>query len=103
MCVPNDPELKRCILEEGNSSAYAMHPGGNKLYRNLRENFWWKGMKSDVANFVAHCLTCQQVKVEHQRPAGLLQSLPIPEWKWEHITMDFVVGLPRSNKGFDSI
>ena len=60
-------------------------------------------MKNDVEEFVARCLTCQQVKVEHQCPAGLLQSLPIPEWKWEHITMDFVVGLPKSNKGFDSI
>ena len=69
-----------------------MHPGGNKLYQNPRENFWWKGMKSDVVEYVAHCLTCQQVKAEHQRPAGLLQSLPIPEWKWEHITMDFVMG-----------
>ena len=60
-------------------------------------------MKSDVANFVARCLTCQQVKVEHKRPVGLLQSLPIPEWKWEHITMDFFVGFPKCNRGFDSI
>ena len=60
-------------------------------------------MKNDVAEFVARCLTCQQVKIEHQRPAGSLQSLPILVWKWEHVTMDFVVGLPRSSKGFDSI
>ena len=103
MCIPNDSEFKRHLMEEGHSSSYAMHPGGNKMYRTLRENLWWKGMKKDIAEFVAKCLTCHQVKTEHQRPAGLLQSLPIPVWKWEHITMDFVVGLPRCTRGFDSI
>ena len=60
-------------------------------------------MKKDVAEFVYRCLICQQVKTEHQRPAGLLQSLPIPQWKWEKITMDFVVGLPRCQSGYDAI
>ena len=60
-------------------------------------------MKREIVEFVAKCLVCNQVKAEHQKPTGLLQSLPIPEWKWEHITMDFVVGLPRSPKGHDSI
>ena len=53
-------------------------------------------MKRDVAEYVSKCLTYQQVKVEHQRLAGLLLPLSVPEWKWEHITMDFVVGMPRS-------
>ena len=103
MCVPDSSELKHHIMEEGQSSAYAMHPGGNKMYHTLRENFWWKGMKKDIAEFVSRCLTCQQVKIEHQRPAGLLQGFPIPVWKWEHITMDFVTRLPRYVRGFDSI
>src|SRR5262249_30897738 len=60
-------------------------------------------MKKDVAKFMATCLTCEQVKFEHQRPTGLLQQLSLPEWKWERITMDFVVGLPRTPKGYDSI
>ena len=60
-------------------------------------------MKRDIAEYVSRCLTCQQVKAEHQRPSGLAQPLPIPKWKWEHITMDFVVGLPRSRSGYDSI
>ena len=60
-------------------------------------------MKKDVAEFVSRCLICQQVKAEHQRPAGLLRSLPIPLWKWERITMDFVVGLPRCQSGYDAI
>lgn len=53
-------------------------------------------MKRDIAQFVTNCQICQQVKVEHQRPTGLLQPLPIPEWKWDHITMDFVIGLLRT-------
>ena len=60
-------------------------------------------MKKDVVRFVEKCLTCQQVKVEHQRPAGTLQPLEIPEWKWEQITMDFVSGLPKSPTNHDSI
>ena len=59
-------------------------------------------MKVDIAKYVAACGVCQQVKAEHKRPAGLMQSLEIPEWKWEHITMDFVVGLPRSPRGRDA-
>lgn len=57
----------------------------------------------DIAEFVSRCLTCQEVKAEHKCPGGLLQPLPIPEWKWEHITMDFVVGLPKTRRGSDAI
>jgi hypothetical protein len=60
-------------------------------------------MKRSVAEYVAICDTCQRVKAEYQRPAGLLQPLKIPEWKWEEITMDFIVGLPRTQKGYNSI
>ena len=60
-------------------------------------------MKRDVAEYVSRCLTYQQVKAEHQKLGGLLQPLPVPEWKWEKITMDFVVGLPRSPKGNDTV
>eukprot|EP00253_Pinus_taeda_P022056 PITA_22056 len=60
-------------------------------------------MKKDVASYLARCLECQQIKAEHQHPACLLQPLPIPEWKWETISMDFVIGLPKSKKNNDSI
>ena len=93
LCVPDVGDVRREIMEEAHSSAYAMHPRSTKMYRTLKEHYWWKGMKRDIAEFVSRCLTCQQVKAEHQKHAGLLQSLPIPQWKWERITMDFVVGL----------
>ena len=60
-------------------------------------------MKRDVAKYVALCDTCQRVKAEHQRPAGLLLPLKVPESKWEEISMDFIVGLPRTSAGYDSI
>ena len=60
-------------------------------------------MRRDIADFVSRCLCCQQVKAEHLRPGGEFQGLPIPEWKWDRITMDFVDGLPRTSRGFDSI
>jgi hypothetical protein len=102
VCIPNDAELKRVILSEAHQSLYTVHPGNTKMYRDLRKNYWWKGMKKDIAQYVEQCLTCQQVKAEHQRPAGPLQPLPIPEWKWERISMDFVSGLPRASSGQDA-
>jgi hypothetical protein len=60
-------------------------------------------MKKEIAEYITICMECQRVKAEHIHPNGLLQPLPIPEWKWEVVTMDFIVGLPRSNKKHDSI
>ncbi|KAE8715038.1 Zinc ion binding, putative isoform 1 [Hibiscus syriacus] len=102
-CVPDDAELRQTILTEAHSSPYAIHPGGDKMYRNLRERYYWIGMKKDISDFVARCLTCQQVKAEHQHPSGLLQPIKIPEWKWERITMDFVTGLPMTPSKKDSV
>jgi len=69
----------------------------------LRKDFFWPNMKNEVAEFLARCLECQQVKVEHQHPFRLLQPLPIPEWKWEIISIDFITGLPKNKKQNDSI
>ena len=60
-------------------------------------------MKKDIAEYVAVCDVCQRVKAEHQKPAGLLQSMPIPEWKWDKLGMDFITSLPRTKSGYDSI
>ena len=72
------------------------------MYRDLKRYYHWVGLKRDVAKWVAGCPTCQLVKAENQVPSGLLQSLPIPEWKWDMITMDFVTGLPM-REGKDAI
>ena len=91
------------LLEETHRSKFNIHPGTTKMYRDLRQNYWWRGMKRDIAEFVSKCLICQQVKIEHRVPAGKLQRISIPEWKWEQVTMDFVTGLPKTVKGYDGI
>ncbi|KAL0387779.1 UNVERIFIED_CONTAM: Transposon Tf2-11 polyprotein [Sesamum radiatum] len=101
--VPDVDGLRKKILQEAHNAPYAMHPGTTKMYRNLKPYYWWQTMKKDVAEFVAKCMTCQQVKAEHQAPAGKLRPLSIPEWKWKKITMDFVVGLPRTLRKHDAI
>jgi hypothetical protein len=73
------------------------------MYKDLKEYYWWPNMKRVIAEFVSNCEICQQVKIEHQRPAGDLQLLLIPEWKWEDISMVFVMELPRGKKGNDAI
>jgi hypothetical protein len=103
ICVPEIKELRETILKEAHDSAYSIHPGSTKMYEDLKQRYWWYGMKKDVAAHVALCDICQRVKAEYQRPAGLLQPLKIPEWKWEEIGMDFIVELPRTRDGYDSI
>ena len=95
--------LKKLIIEEAHCSVYVMHPRSTKIYYTIKKNYWWSGMKRDIAEFVTRYLVYQQVKVEHQRPLGTFQSLPIPKWKWEYITMDFMIGLPCTRVGFDAI
>ncbi|GJX49806.1 retrotransposon protein, putative, ty3-gypsy subclass, partial [Tanacetum coccineum] len=81
LCVPNDQALREKVMTEAHSSPFTIHPGSTKMYRDLKQYFWWNGMKQDVATFVSKCMTCQQVKIEHQRASGLLQPLEIPMWK----------------------
>ena len=101
--MPNDPEIRKLILQEAHDSPYSIHPGNTKMYLDLKETFWWTGMKKDITEYVAVCDVCQRVKAEHQKPAGLLQPLHIPEWKWDKLGMDFITGLPRTQSGYDSI
>ncbi|KAJ8756237.1 hypothetical protein K2173_025049 [Erythroxylum novogranatense] len=103
LCIPDVQEVKDEIMDEAHNAPYAMHPGSTRMYRDLREHFWWKGMKKDVADFVSKCLVCQQVKAEHQAPSGKLRPLPIPEWKWQRVTMDFLMGLPKTSRRHDAI
>jgi len=101
--VPDIEPLREKILRDAHDSAYSIHPGSTKMYQDQNERYWWYGLKRDVAKHVALCDVCQRVKAKHQRPAGLLQPLKVPEWKWEEISMDFIVRLHRTRDGYDSI
>ncbi|KAL0556806.1 hypothetical protein IC582_005323 [Cucumis melo] len=101
--VPSDSAVKTELLSQANSSPFSMHPGSTKMYQDLKRVYWWRNMKREVAEFVSRCLVCQQVKAPRQKPAGLLQPLSIPEWKWENVSMDFITGLPRTLRGFTVI
>nr|GEZ35142.1 reverse transcriptase domain-containing protein [Tanacetum cinerariifolium] len=90
-------------LQRAHKSKYSIHPEADKMYYDLRDRYWWPRMKNVIAEYVSKCLTCLKVKVEHQRPFGLLQQHEIPIWKWEGIAIDFVTKLPRTSSGHDTI
>jgi hypothetical protein len=81
ICVPNQKHIKELILREAHDSAYLIHPSSTKMYKYLKTRYCWYGMKRDIAEFISLCDTYQRVKAEHQKLAGLLQPLKIPEWK----------------------
>jgi hypothetical protein len=96
--VPKNDEIRQQILDEAHLSRYSIHPGSTKMYHDLKHHYWWTKMKIEIARYVARCDTCRRVKAIHMKAAGPLQSLPIPTWKWEDISMDFIVGLPGQQK-----
>ncbi|GKA74713.1 putative reverse transcriptase domain-containing protein [Tanacetum coccineum] len=96
--VPLKGEVRTLIMDEAHKSKCFVHPGADKMYYDLRDRYWWLGMKKDISEYVSKCLTCLKVKAEHQRPSVLLQQPEIPVWKWEGIAIDFVTKLPRTSR-----
>jgi hypothetical protein len=86
------------ILHEMQNVPYAGHPGYQKTMAAVKIHYLWPGMKKEIVEYISRCMECQKVKVEHIHLAGLLEPLPIPEWKWEVVTMDFIIGLPKTGK-----
>jgi hypothetical protein len=101
--VSNDQELKNLILSEMHKVPYVGHPSYQKTIIVVKKQYFWPGMKKEVVDFIMICVECQKVEAEHRHPAGMLQYLPILEWKWEVVTMDFITKFPRTAKQHDSI
>ncbi|KAJ9504785.1 hypothetical protein QJQ45_007281 [Haematococcus lacustris] len=101
--VPNVMALREHILHEVHDAAYSGHSGITKTLQRLRAVFWWSTMREDVRHYVANCDACQHNKAATQKPGGLLQPLSVPGWRWESISMDLIVKLPKSHEGYDSI
>ncbi|GKF06308.1 putative reverse transcriptase domain-containing protein, partial [Tanacetum coccineum] len=79
--IPSVGGVRKLILDEAHTSRYSVHPGADKMYYDLRDLYWWPGMKRDITEYVSKCLTCSKIKAEHPKPSGLLQQPEIPEWK----------------------
>ncbi|GKD17357.1 putative reverse transcriptase domain-containing protein [Tanacetum coccineum] len=101
--VPLKGDVGTLIMDEAHKSKYSVHLRAYRMYYDLRDRYWWPEMKKDIAEYVSRCLTCLKVKVEHQRPSGLLQQPEVPIWKWERMAMDFMTKLPRTSSGYDTI
>jgi hypothetical protein len=102
LVLPKDRELRNQILDEAHSSKLSIHPGSSKMYQDLKPRFSWTKMKK-IAAYVARCDNCCRVKAIHLKHVGLLQPLSVLDWKWEEVCIDFIVGLPPTQKNFDSI
>jgi hypothetical protein len=103
LVVPKKEALKRKIWTKAHTSRYSIHPVSTKMYHDLRQQFWWTRMKHETARYASECDTCRKVKADYMKSGGFLQPLSIPDWKWDDISMDFIVGLPFTARKFDSI
>nr|GEW49900.1 putative reverse transcriptase domain-containing protein [Tanacetum cinerariifolium] len=91
------------IMHESHKSKYSIHPRSDKMYQDLKKLYWLPNIKAKITTYVSKCLTCAKVKIEYQKPSGLLVQPEIPQWKWENITMDFVTKLPKTVNRQDTI
>ena len=103
VCVLAMGDFWRQILIESHDSPSAGHPGIQKTYALVKRQFYWPSLFKDVQDFVQQCKKCQVNKHERLKVGGLLHPLDIPRGKWESISMDFITGLPRTNRGNDSV
>jgi hypothetical protein len=103
LVIPKNKDLKKKILDEAHLSKFSMHPGSTKMYHDLKPLYCWTRMKREIAQYVSECDTCHRIKASHLKSAGALQPQSIPSWKWDDISMDFIVGLPNTSRHHDSI
>ncbi|GJY27137.1 putative reverse transcriptase domain-containing protein [Tanacetum coccineum] len=101
--LPRLRGLRDLIMHESHKYKYSIHSGPGKMYQDLKRLYWWPNMKAEIATYVSKCLTCLKVKAEYQDPSGLLVQPEIPQWKLEKITMDFIMKLPKTSSGYDTI
>lgn len=101
--VPADDSIKGDILHEAHDSVYAGHFGLHKTLHQITRRFWWPQIRAAVQTYVTGCVSCQANKSAHSLPPGKLQPLPIPDGKWDWVTVDFVTQLPETDSGHDAI
>jgi hypothetical protein len=99
--VPEDEELRTLLISD--DSKYVGHFGMSRTRVAVDRMFWWKSLGGDVAKFVSTCVACQRNKARGHKPYGLLQPLHVPKKPWHTVTFDFIVKLPKTSRGNDSI
>ncbi len=95
--------MRQAITKKAHQSLYSVQPGRYKMYQDLKYHCWWLGIKRDLTEYVSKCLTCQQVKAEHQVSSGLLHPVVVLEWKWDSVKTDFMSELPNTQRKHDAI
>mgnify|MGYP000480071671 FL=1 len=103
LVVPDIPDVKKKIMEEVHAVPYSGHVGYQKTLKKIQQNFYWPDHTLDIREFVLSCPVCQAEKNVHREPAGLLQPLQLPDQKWADVSLDFIMGLPKSDSGRDGI
>jgi len=96
--VPNNKNIKEEILKEHHNPADVGHPGQHRMKELIKRTYWWPGLKEEIKKYVQGCVKYQQNKVQHQKRAGELHPLEIPEGPWQDISIDMIGPLPRSNE-----
>jgi len=103
VAVPDVDGLRDECIRLCHDTPYGGHFGRGKTYHLLRRSFWWPGMRKQVERYCQRCQTCQKVKQSNRPPQGELSPKPAPEERWESISMDFIVKLPKTARGYDSV
>ena len=101
--APNSYELRKLVLKEMYIVPHVGILSYHKTIASIRSQYSWIGMKKDVANYTTKCMKCRRVKVEHRHPSGFLQPLPILEWKWKVVTIDFITKFSNIKTQHDSV
>jgi hypothetical protein len=101
--IPNSPAIKEALLWEFHDAPYSGHVGVRKTLKAIQQSFWWPNMAREVEDYVRTCHSCQRAKAVQRKPAGLLRPLPIPNQPFESVSMDFIMGLPRTERGHNAV
>ena len=103
LVIPAGPLRQKIMSEHHDCISSGLHSGRDRMYERISRAFYWFGMKRDVEKYATSCVNCQQNKALHMKTAGMLQPLPVPQAPWEDISMDLIVGLPKTPRGYDAI
>ena len=103
MVIPHFADLREKLLHEFHNTPSAGHLGVNRTAKLIEKDYWWPTLRADVLSHLRSCGSCQRNKGATQRPYGVLQPLPVPDYQWQHISMNFIFHLPKTRSGFTAI